>query len=529
MDQAAVRSDSVPAAPILMAASSAERALEALAWINGQLAAARSLEPSLHATLEHLREVLGADAVAIWIDTPVGLTCGWACGTAVPTAADVEAALAPSDPAASVGTAAMPIIRGDRRVGVIAWRRGRPLEPCERLLLTAVAGLLALELTHEERSQRLEVEVAARAEEIERSRRFTETILDSLPVDLYVVDREYRIQTWNRRREAGVPAIPREAALGRPLAELLDLAEDDPVRVEIDEVFRTGRIVEYQRESAVSGETRTYRVSRVPMRVGTGTVTHVITIGEDVTDWTQAQARFAQADKLAAIGQLVAGVMHEVNNPLATIAACAESLGYRMETLVAAGVPDAQNVMDYLGIIGNEVHRCKRIVDGLLDYSRPRVARKERVQLNEVVERTLFLLKHHVRFRHVVAEVALDPVLGRVPHASAEQLVQVLMALLLNAMDAIDGEGTVRVITRVGPRTAEGAILEVIDEGPGIPAEALARIFEPFYTTKDPGAGTGLGLAVAYAIVHDHGGRLEVESLVGRGSTFRVVLPVIAA
>ncbi|MFM8909396.1 MAG: sensor histidine kinase [Gemmatimonadota bacterium] len=254
----------------------------------------------------------------------------------------------------------------------------------------------------------------------------------------------------------------------------------------------------------------------------------MITLGEDITDWTQAQARASQAEKLAAIGQLVAGVMHEVNNPLATIAACAESLGYRIDPLIAQGLPDAQEAIDYLGIIGNEVERCKHIVDGLLDFTRPRPAQRERVQPNEVVERTLFLLKHHARFRKVAGVLALDPAVDRVPEASAEQLVQVLMGLLLNAMDAMGGEGTVRVVTRVGPSTAEGAIIEVSDAGVGIPLRERDRIFEPFYTTKAPGSGTGLGLSIAYAIMQEHGGRIEVDSVVGQGSTFRLILPVVA-
>ena len=517
-----------PAAAGALSGERASRALVALAWINTQLASSRGLEPNVERTLSHLREVLGADEVAVWLHTPQGLIEGWAAGSAGTSEAAVQTALSGGEPAgAHDGVAAMPIVRGDRRVGGLVWRVRRPLAAEERILLTAVAGLLALELTHAERSRRLEVEVAARTEEIERGRRFTEKIIDSLPLGLYVIDREYRIQSWNRKRETGIQATTREAAVGRTIFEVLHLHSDDPIAGEFDEVFRTGRLLEYHREVLAAGEPRTYRVTKIPMRLGGGDVTHVITLGEDVTDWTQAQARVSQAEKLAAIGQLVAGVMHEVNNPLATIAACAESLGYRIEPLIAQGLPDAAEVSDYLGIIGNEVERCKQIVDGLLDFSRPRPVRRERVQPNEVVERTLFLLKHHARFRQVTVEVSLDPRVERIPNASAEQLVQVLMALLLNAMDAMDGTGVVRVVTRVGPSTAEGAIVEVTDAGAGIPSRERDRIFEPFYTTKAPGSGTGLGLSIAYAIIQEHGGRIEVDSVVGEGSTFRIILPVV--
>jgi two-component system NtrC family sensor kinase len=185
----------------------------------------------------------------------------------------------------------------------------------------------------------------------------------------------------------------------------------------------------------------------------------------------------------------------------------------------------APETHDFLGIIDNEVVRCKQIVDGLLDFSRPKQARKERVSLNEVIERTLFLLKHHVRFKKLTCETELDPLLGRVPQANTEQLVQVFMALLLNAMDAMGEKGTVRLSTRRGPD--ETAIAEVVDQGHGIARGELGKIFEPFYTTKPQGQGTGLGLSICYGIVHEHGGRIEVDSTLGQGSTFRVILPVV--
>jgi two-component system NtrC family sensor kinase len=281
-------------------------------------------------------------------------------------------------------------------------------------------------------------------------------------------------------------------------------------------------------ESVASGEARTYRITKIPMRLGDGTVSHVITIGEDVTDWKEAQQRFSQAEKLAAIGQLAAGVMHEINNPLATIAACAESLGYRIEDLEKSGIVMAPETHEFLGIIDNEVVRCKQIVDGLLDFSRPKQARKERVNLNDVVGRTLFLLKHHVRFKKLTVHTELDATIGRVPQGNTEQLVQVVMALLINAMDAMGERGTVKIVTRAGTEAHRGAILEVVDGGHGIARGEVAKIFEPFYTTKAPGEGTGLGLSICYGIVQEHGGTIEVDSVLGQGSTFRVVLPVVA-
>jgi two-component system, NtrC family, sensor kinase len=518
-----------PQSPPELVDARAARALATLAGICAELASARPLETSIERVLGTVRETLGADECTVWLHTPQGLSRGWGSGTSSATESEVRAGITAGASATSAGALEVTAIAlGERRVGALATRVAHVPLAEERQLLRALADLLAPEFAHAERSRQLEVEIASRTAEMEQGRRFTEKIIDSLPLGLYVIDRDYRIQSWNRKRETGMQGVSREEAIGRTIFEILHRQPAEMLRREFEDVFSSGRMQEYQMESVSSGEARTYRITKIPMRLGDGPVTHVITIGEDITDWTQAQERFSQAEKLAAIGQLAAGVMHEINNPLATIAACAESLGYRIEDLAKSGVTIAPETHDFLGIIENEVLRCKQIVDGLLDFSRPKQPRKERVDVNEVVERTLFLLKHHVRFKKLTVQTELDPLIGRVPNASAEQLVQVLMALLLNAMDAMGERGTVRIVSRRGADAASGAICEVIDQGHGIARGELGKIFEPFYTTKPQGQGTGLGLSICYGIVQEHGGRIEVDSVLGQGSTFRVVLPVVA-
>lgn len=519
----------IPPPPDAATEGRAARALSALAGISAELASARALESTVDRALATLRAFLAATEVSLWLHVPQGLSRGWSTGAESTQAEDVRAGLRLGEALAVVKDLEVaPIVLGDRRVGALAVRTTRPLGDEERMLLIALANLFAPELAHAEHSRQLEVEVAARTAEIERGRRFTEKIIDSLPLGLYVIDREYRIQSWNRKRETGMQGVSREEAIGKTIFQILHRQPAEMLRREFDEVFASGRVQEYQMESVASGEARTYRITKIPMRLGDGPVTHVITIGEDVTDWKEAQARFSQAEKLAAIGQLAAGIMHEINNPLATIGACAESLSYRIDDLERSGVTLAPETHDFLGIIDNEVVRCKQIVDGLLEFSRPKQARKERVNVNEVVERTLFLLKHHVRFKKLGVVTELDAAVGRVPQANSEQLVQVLMALLINAMDAMGERGIVKIVTQAGADAARGAIVEVIDQGHGIARGEIGKIFEPFYTTKPPGQGTGLGLAICYGIVQEHGGTIEVESTLGQGSTFRVILPVVA-
>ncbi|MBA4071548.1 MAG: hypothetical protein C0497_06895 [Gemmatimonas sp.] len=510
------------------------RALDALAAVIAEFNAVRPLETSIAVALDALRRSLDAREVSLWLHTADGLVRTWVAGESQVPEAAVTAALAAGDEVEGVRAAAM--TGGDRRVGALVLHLGRPVERDEGTLLRAVANLLAPELAHAERSRQLEVEVAARTAEIDRERRFTEKIIDSLPLGLYVIDREYRVQAWNRKRETGMQGVSRDEALGRVIFDVLSRQPIEMLRREFDEVFATGRIQEYQMESSASGSARTFRITKIPMRLGDSAVTHVITIGEDVTEWREGQHRYAQAEKLAAIGTLAAGVMHEINNPLATIAACGDSLGYRLEDLQQKGANVNKDLFDYVEIIENEVVRCKQIVDQLLDFSRPRQLAKSRVDLNDVVEKTLLLMKHHGGFKKLTLVKELDQALPAVPLGNAEQLVQVLMALMINATDATDaadaadaadGQGTITVRTRTGPTPTDGAIVEVSDTGQGISRPELSNIFEPFYTTKAPGRGTGLGLAICYGIVQEHRGRIEVDSVVGKGSTFRVLLPTI--
>jgi len=389
-------------------------------------------------------------------------------------------------------------------------------------VVLVVAQILAPVIAATELSQDLASEVALRTREVQAQRSFSAQIIDSLPVGLYVIDRDYRIRAWNRKRETGTQGVSREDAVGREIFDVLDRQPRDLLKGEFDRVFTTGEIQQVETESQVSGDARFYRITKIPMRLEDEDISHVITIGEDVTDWRTAQHRLAQTEKLAAVGQLAAGVMHEINNPLATILACSEALHRQNED---AAAPARQARQEYLEIIEKEVQRCQRIVESLLDFSRPKARDKRPLDVNEVLEQTLFLLKHHERFRRLTVIRQFGTGLPRVP-GDPERLIQSFMALMLNAMDAMNSRGTLTVRSGVNPLRADEVMIEFIDTGSGIQQEDLTKIFEPFYTTKPQGRGTGLGLSICYGIIADHRGRIEVESQMGVGSDFKVYLPV---
>lgn len=495
--------------------------------------AARQAEPDLvlPSALAELRAAHGLSAASVWIPGEGGPVRRWSAGDvgtdegAAVRALFVDGARA----AAGASVAAALRLRGQLVGAVVLGGAGADAAADG---LDAVADLLAVLVGHAARAATLTAERDTRTAELDAQRRFAETVVDSLPLGVHVIDRDYRVQLWNRKREVGTQGLAREAALGRSIFDVMTRQNAALMRQEFDEVFATGRMQQLQLDSRSTGELRTYRLSKIPMRDESGAVSHVITVGEDVTEWKGALERTAQAEKLAAIGQLAAGVMHEINNPLATIGACAETM-----TLTLAELPRTQQAPpgfgEYLRIIDHEVHRCRGIAEGLLNFSRAKPLQRVALGLNAVVEQTLFLLKHHSRFKRCLVRLDLEDGTGPRVLCDPDQMTQVAMALLLNAADAVEGiergeDDMPAAVTLRTRASADGAVLEIEDEGTGIPREALPKIFEPFYTTKAPGSGTGLGLAICYGIVRDHGGRIAVDSEPGQGSTFRVLLPLAA-
>lgn len=498
---------------------SRDSALALLASVGRLLNAGNGLETTLASVAEAVRAGLPATAVVLWLRES-GRTTWHALGA--PTGAAPQGRLASLDqlPPLSNGTTRLPLVHEGDRLGVL---EAVLPEPADRRaeLLEVLAGFLAPYLAGAELSVDLAHEVAIQSREIDEQRRFISLIIDSLPVGLYVVDREYRIQIWNRKRETGTQGARRTDVIGRAVFDVLTRQPAAMLRAEFDRVFETGLTIQNEIETTAGGETRWYRLTKIPMRLEGDAITHVITVGEDVTEARLTQAKVLQAEKLAAIGHLAAGVMHEINNPLATIGACVAAIEGRLDDRD----PLAQaTVREYLQIIDKEVERCTGIVNGLLDFSRPKGRAKKAVSLNAVVEDALFLLKHHRRFGQLAVTRELDPRLPPVL-ANAEQLIQVLMALLLNAVDAMESGGRLTVRTSRS-RSRPEVFVDVEDTGPGIPRSEQSKIFEPFYTTKPQGQGTGLGLSICYGIVQEHAGRIEVESQPGEGARFRVVLPV---
>src|SRR5882762_1409288 len=265
------------------------------------------------------------------------------------------------------------------------------------------------------------------------------------------------------------------------------------------------------------GEWRRIRFNFSPLSDEKGNIEGVVLSGRDVTDLKRLEEQLIQAEKLAAMGQMLAGVAHELNNPLTAILGVTELLRER------PGADDSTKRQ--LELTHRQARRAARIVQNLLEFSRPASPQKKPLDLNNILERTLQLHEHSLRRNNIEVDSRLP---GDLPGVigDANQLIQVFLNLITNAEQAIrEVRDSGRIQIRAG-RNGNQLTITVQDDGVGIRPEALPRIFDPFYTTKRPGGGTGLGLSICMSIIREHGGNIEADTFPAGGSAFTIYLPV---
>ena len=388
-------------------------------------------------------------------------------------------------------------------VALVAWLVARLYSVLQRS--EAHSGLLENEMARQTTTLLDSLAATATAE------RELRLVMEAMPDAIMLLDSEGKILSQNE------PAREFTSAVGdRPVTTVFDLLEPTAAPVMRDQL-----------QAAFSGTVRAFEVPFTrertravasvlcaPVRDGSQ-ITKVLALIRDITDNRRAETQMRQAEKLMAMGQMVSGVAHEINNPAAIISGFAQTL------LLEDLKPDQQEMMR---MIHDEASRIGRITGNLLAFARAGSKDRSLVDVNEVVKRTFALRSYHFASLNITVSLELDPAN---PHVWGHggDLQQLLLNLLINAEHALTSESGRRAITVRTHAEDETVRLECEDTGHGIPADIKHRVFDPFFTTKPEGVGTGLGLSICYGIVRDHGGRISVESEPGKGAAFTVILP----
>ena len=358
--------------------------------------------------------------------------------------------------------------------------------------------------------------------EIERRLRqqqeFARRLVDNFPDMILVLDTNSQYTFVSPRCREILGYEPAElAALG--FGHCAHPEDMPTVRMLYDDIVAARRTYESLevRVRRKQGDWRRVLFNFSPLSDESGNIEGVVLSGRDVTDLKRLEEQLIQAEKLAAMGQMLAGVAHELNNPLTAVLGVTELLRER--------APDDESFKRQLDLTHRQARRAARIVQNLLEFSRPASAQKKLLDVNNLIERTLQLHEHSLRRNNIEVDfrpdTALPGILG-----DANQLIQVFLNLVTNAEQAIrEVRDSGRLQIRPA-RAGDRITITFQDDGIGIRPEALPRIFDPFYTTKRPGGGTGLGLSICMSIIREHGGLIEAETLPAGGSAFTVTLPI---
>jgi two-component system NtrC family sensor kinase len=386
---------------------------------------------------------------------------------------------------------------------VVADRPRAPFNDLDARLVSTLAGHAAVVLSN-----------ASFFEMVRRGKEQWEATFDALDEGIALVDAQGRVRRANAAFARTVRA-PIPAVIGGQFGRMLfgdQAASDELLRLAAEKGH--GSLV---RRSEKLG--RILRVASAPVTRYSADTAAVVVV-EDITDQKAMEAQLIQSEKMAAVGTLVSGVAHELNNPLTSIAGLSEFLLEQQ--------PDARQAEEHLKVINDQAERASRIVRNLLSFARKGTpSERAPLDLADMVQRTVLLMGYELKLRGVTVETTLasgvPPAMG-----NRDEVQQVLLNLLTNATQAVaalppEAERRVRITVR---REGAAGVLSVADTGPGIPPEALPHIFDPFYTTKPLGEGTGLGLFLAYGIVEAHGGSLTVDSRPGEGAVFTISLPL---
>jgi two-component system NtrC family sensor kinase len=414
----------------------------------------------------------------------------------------------------------VPLIVGGQSLGALVGLNKRPGEftSNDQELLERIATSVAHAIHNMRLIQQLKVanaDLEVSHWQLLRSRNTLRALFDSIPTSIYIIDQKYMLAAINLHRANRIGSPPNQLVGKRCYEALFGRDEVCPDCRVIETIFDDRNTVRTRRFWETDQEPQEWEISTYPIYDDSEQVVQAILLEQDVTEKRRLEATLAQSEKLAAVGQLAAGLAHEINNPLTAIIANAQLLNREIPV-----EDDKQELVDLILRAGN---RASQVVRNLLDLARKEQYDLAPVDVNETIRRSLTFVQHEFTKRNINLIYEPTPELPKVM-ASQDHLQGVWLNLITNALDALDGEpGELRIITR---QQGNEVRVMVSDSGKGMPPERLTRIFEPFYTTKAPGRGTGLGLSVVHRVIKQHGGRILVDSQLEVGTRFTVILPM---
>jgi PAS domain S-box-containing protein len=348
-----------------------------------------------------------------------------------------------------------------------------------------------------------------------------QAMFDSISDGVIVYDNRGTVQ---HRNHVCPQYFPQQTLPGCSCSELFHPdSESVPHDCPVERALAGERVEISISSTPADGRARYFDVTATPIEDIKGDQNRALLFLRDVTEKRLQELQLMQAEKLSSIGVLAAGVAHEINNPLSSVAGYAEALLRRLNDEHALAEDSRlDDFPKYLQVIIRESYRCKGIIDSLLSFSRKSDGVVSNVNINEVLNEVLELVRYKSRYEKIEIQTHLQSDLPDVV-GDPSGLRQVCMNLLINAHQAINGSGLVEITTRMTKQSM--VIFQIKDSGCGISKDAIDQIWDPFFTTKNVGQGTGLGLAVTYNIIKRLGGDISVESQVGKGSKFTVRMP----
>jgi len=346
--------------------------------------------------------------------------------------------------------------------------------------------------------------------ELERLKDYSENIIESLTVGVAVLDQKGKIIGWNRIMEETF-SQKKEEVLGKRMINVL--GEKNFSSLFPSDTQHDFRLLSEISLDMPSGQKKIFDIAKTPLLDNRMNPYGTVIVFEDVTEKISLQQQLLTSEKLASIGLLSAGVAHEINTPLTGISSYVQILQKKLNDS-----PNAQ----ILEKIEMQTERVARIVKNLLNLSRnPAESSFHPVNIKECLEEIVSLIDYKLKNININLELDLSSI--KPIWAQGENLQQVFINILLNAIDAMPNGGKLKIQLF---QIENNAVVKIQDTGTGIKPQHLPHIFDPFFTTKGIGKGTGLGLSISYAVIKEHEGHITVESEVGKGSLFTIYIPM---